>query len=214
MGKLHIRAFTFNPFYENTYVVYGSKEALLVDVGCDSAEERSALESFLLSSSLEVSAIVCTHAHIDHVLGLSWAQSRFGVSAYIHSAEEEIIRSLPAVGKMFGYPSFSPIERYDFLDMEKGVDVEGQHLSLRHVPGHSPGHVVLYYASGDWVLGGDTLFKNSMGRTDLPGGDHQTLLNSIKSGLFSLPDKTVVYPGHGETTTIGHEKRHNPFVHL
>lgn len=210
---LQVKKFTFNPFEENTYILYDeTKEAVIIDPGCYEQGERGLLNNFITGNGLKVSKLINTHCHIDHVLGNSFVKSSFGVPLFIHKNEIPVLSSVKVYASNYGFPKYEESEPDDFLD-EKDKLIIGKHeLDILFVPGHSPGHLVFYDADSGTCIAGDTLFQGSIGRTDLPGGDHHTLLSKIKSELFSLPNDTVVYPGHGPETSIGMEKKHNPFV--
>ena len=210
---LHIKCFTFNPFQENTYLVYDdSGIAALIDPGCHTSGERKELEDFIQSEGLKVSQLLNTHCHIDHVLGNAWAIRQFHVDLQIHPNEVSVLKSVEVYAPTYGFFGYESTEAGRFLEEGQEIQVGEEILKTLYVPGHSPGHLVFYHESSHRCIGGDTLFRGSIGRTDLPGGNHQLLLSKIKSQLFSLPDSTVVFPGHGPETTIGFEKIHNPFV--
>ncbi|MBS4073242.1 MAG: MBL fold metallo-hydrolase [Algoriphagus sp.] len=210
---LHIKLFTFNPFQENTYLIYDeSKEATLIDPGCFTHAEKRELEDFILSENLKVTQLLNTHCHIDHVLGNAWAVKKFGIPLQIHPNETSVLKSVEVYAPNYGFQGYESTEAEKYLEEGQEIWVGKEKLSVIFVPGHSPGHVVFYHAESKQCIAGDTLFKGSIGRTDLPGGNHNLLLNKIKSQLFALPDETVVYPGHGPETTIGFEKIYNPFV--
>ena len=211
---LAVKQFSFNPFSENTYVVYhrSSRSAYVVDPGCYGEEEELELRNFLEEEKLDPKAILLTHAHIDHVLGLATLQANYRLSAYLHPDEKENFSALPSYAPIFGIQTYregtidKPLREGDRLPLGDTT------LLVRKVPGHSPGHVVLYNEEDKLLFAGDTLFYEGIGRTDLPGGDHETLLQSIRKELYTLPDDTKVYPGHGPSTVIRHEKKNNPFV--
>lgn len=207
-----IKLFTFNPFQENTYVVYEGHVAWIIDPGCSDGNERKMLESFLKKESLIPQCIINTHCHIDHVIGNKWCKEMYDIPLYIPDGEQVVLDRLVDVGKMYNYPvEASPAP--DHLMVHDGqMHLGGKTWRLISAPGHSPASICLYHAEDNSLIAGDVLFLESIGRTDLPGGNHQRLLDSIVNQLFTLPDHTVVYPGHGPSTTIGHEKVHNPFL--
>jgi hydroxyacylglutathione hydrolase len=210
---LHIKSFTFNPFQENTYLLYDDQGiAALVDPGCDTPTERAELERFILSNGLKLEHLLNTHCHIDHVLGNAWAKKRFGIPLWIHEKEVSVLRSVEVYAPNYGFKGYESSIADHFLVEGQEFQVGSEQLKVLFVPGHAPGHVVFYHEKSGQCIGGDTLFKGSIGRTDLPGGNHELLLTKIRTELFSLPEKTIVYPGHGPETTIGFEKVHNPFV--
>lgn len=210
---LHIKSFTFNPFQENSYLVHDdSGTAVLIDPGCHNAAERSELEDYIAAKTLKVVNLLNTHCHIDHVLGNAWAKKRFGIPLWIHRQEIPVLKSVEVYAPNYGFHGYESAEADHFLEEGQLFKIGEESLKVLFVPGHAPGHVVFYHEESGQCIGGDTLFKGSIGRTDLPGGNHDLLLEKIKSELFSLPDRTIVYPGHGPETTIGFEKVYNPFV--
>jgi hydroxyacylglutathione hydrolase len=210
---LHIKSFTFNPFQENTYLIYDdSNEATLIDPGCFTPAEKKTLEDFIHSNNLRVTQLLNTHCHIDHVLGNAWAAKKFGIQLKIHPNESSVLKSVEVYAPSYGFHGYEASEAEGFLEEGQEIKVGSESLSVIFVPGHSPGHLVFYHEASKRCIGGDTLFKGSIGRTDLPGGNHSLLLEKIKNQLFVLPEETVVFPGHGPETTIGFEKVYNPFV--
>jgi glyoxylase-like metal-dependent hydrolase (beta-lactamase superfamily II) len=212
---LNIRIFTFNQFEENTYVLYNEQNlCCIIDPGCYFPEERVGLKTFLEKTGLKPVLLLNTHCHIDHVFGNKFIHDTWGLTLHIHELEKQVLEQTPA----FGEELDMPFENYEgpliFLKEGKKIMLGNDALEIRFVPGHSPGSVCFYYEAGGFVIGGDVLFNLSIGRTDLPGGDFDTLINSIQTQLFTLPAATKVYSGHGPMTTIGFEKMNNPFVKL
>jgi glyoxylase-like metal-dependent hydrolase (beta-lactamase superfamily II) len=210
---LQIKQFTFSPMAENTYVVYNeNKEASIIDPGCLTVMEKAELEGFIKRNELSVKNILLTHAHLDHVFGLKWAVETYNTIPHMHPAEQPVLDRGHQMGLMYGltFDDYTGIT-YPIADgevLQLGEDL----LEIIYAPGHAPGHVCYYCKKQDFVIGGDVLFQGSIGRTDLPGGNYETLIRSIKTRLLILPDQTVVYSGHGPETTIGEEKRFNPFL--
>jgi glyoxylase-like metal-dependent hydrolase (beta-lactamase superfamily II) len=212
---LHIKCFTFNPFQENSYLLYDDEgTATLIDPGCYTAEEKRELEAFVLDQNLQVTQLLNTHCHIDHVLGNAWAMERFQVSLQIHVLEVPVLKSVEVYAPNYGFRDYVPSEANTFLVEGQDIFVGKEKLRCIFVPGHAPGHLVFYHEDSKRCIAGDALFRGSIGRTDLPGGNHTLLLEKIKSQLFILPEETLVYPGHGPETSIGFEKKNNPFVGL
>lgn len=210
---LKIKSFTFNPFQENTYLIYDeTKEATLIDPGCFGTAEQLDLLDFISKENLKVTQLLNTHCHIDHVLGNAWAKKTFGVKLGIHQNEKPVLKSVEVYAPNYGFREYESAEADYYLEEGKSIQVGKEELSILFVPGHSPGHLVFYHEDSHRAIGGDTLFRGSIGRTDLPGGNHDLLLHKIKSELFTLPEETIIYPGHGPETTIGFEKLNNPFV--
>lgn len=209
---LRIVPFTFNPFQENTYVLHDGREAVLVDPGCWNTGEEHELETYLVENGLTPVKLVLTHAHIDHVMGCAWAEKRYGLRPWMHRDGEELLKRAPAQAAIYGLhcePAPPPAGHLGDGDV---VLLGNARMEVLFVPGHAPGHIALYLPEEQAVIAGDVLFHRSIGRTDLPGGDLDTLLTSITTKLFPLPEEVVVHSGHGPTTTIGDERRHNPFL--
>ena len=208
-----VKDFTFNPLQENTYIVYNEeKNAIIIDPGCYFDNERSMLEDFICDNHLTIKYLLNTHCHLDHVFGNKWVYEKYGTPLYIHKQENQTLAMAPASGLMWGIP----FDNYDGpiyeLTPGKYITLDDDELQIMFTPGHSPGHLSFYSSKEGWLISGDVLFRESIGRTDLPGGDYSTLIKSIKENFWQLPEETVVYSGHGPTTTIGHEKKHNPFL--
>lgn len=207
-GDLSVRAFAGGAFAENCYLVHCARDgaAALIDPGAAVDEALRAAEA----DSLRVERIVLTHAHLDHVDGVARARKATGAPVLLHPEALEMYRAAPAQAQMFGV-GLDPLPEVD-APLKAGVAVEigACGLEVRSTPGHAPGHVTLV---GDgFAIVGDCVFAGSIGRTDLPGGDFQTLIRSIRSEILTLPDETVLYPGHGPETTVGHERVSNPFL--
>jgi hydroxyacylglutathione hydrolase len=210
---LQIKQFTFSPMAENTYVLYNeNKQACIIDPGCYFLEEKGQLEAFITQMGLAVDYLLLTHAHLDHVFGLKWAADTFQIKPYLHQNELKVLERGPVMASMYGMPFPAYEGEVNLIAAGDKISLGTDILDVVYAPGHSPGHVCYYCAAQGFVIGGDVLFQRSIGRTDLPGGDHQTLLNSIRTQLFVLPDDTVVHSGHGPSTTVGEEKRFNPFL--
>lgn len=210
---LQIKTFTFNPFSENTYVLFDeTKEATIFDPGCFDKREKETLANFILAEGLKVTQLVNTHCHIDHVLGNTFVKNTYKVPLWIHRNEIPVLKSVKVYAPNYGFAGYQEAEADAFIDEKQKLTIGNQILDILFVPGHAPGHLVFYHQPTGICIAGDTLFQGSIGRTDLPGGDHQTLLNSIRREMLNLPQETTVYPGHGPATSIGEEKENNPFV--
>jgi glyoxylase-like metal-dependent hydrolase (beta-lactamase superfamily II) len=210
---LTVKIFSFNPVSENTYIVYNDdNEALIIDPGCYFDEEKKALAEFIANNKLRPVQLLNTHCHLDHVFGNKWVYETFGLELFLHANEEQVLKFAPQSGKMWGLE----FENYEgplhFLNEHDVIKLERDELKVINAPGHSPGSICFYSEAERFIIAGDALFKESIGRTDLPGGNHEVLIQSIKEQLFVLPDDVTVYPGHGDATTIGHEKKYNPFL--
>lgn len=212
---LAIQTFEFNPFQENTYVLYDeTNEAVVVDAGCYEREEEKELSDFITHKNLTVKAVINTHSHIDHILGSYYVKDKYKVPLLIHKLDEQTLRSGKVVSQMYGIPRFSEVAADGYLTEDEFFKFGNQSFEVLFLPGHAPGHVGFYHAQQKVLMGGDVLFLRSIGRTDLPGGNYDTLIESIHKKIFTLPDDVVVYPGHGPTTTVGEEKVENPFCAL
>lgn len=210
---MEIHSFTFNPFAENTYLVIGEQgSCLVVDPGMMDASENDYFDTFLRDKGLNLTGHILTHAHIDHVLGVEHIEKKYSLKARAHPESRLVFEACPRVAEMYGIPYFPGSDPIYDLSEEEGLELDGSHIELRYVPGHAPGHIVLIDHAGKQVVAGDTLFQRSIGRTDLPGGNHELLLQRIRTELFTLDDDYRVWPGHGPSTTIGEEKSENPFL--
>lgn len=209
---LHV--FEFNPFAENTYIVYDdSGECVLFDPGCYTAEERKALRAFIEEKGLKPVRLINTHCHLDHVFGNRFVSDTWQLPLEIHHDELPLLQRFPDICRMYGIPGAeaSP-EPALFLTHGDVVSFGNTRLEVLLTPGHSQASLSFYNRQEGYVIAGDVLFLESIGRTDLPGGDFDTLIASIRRELFTLPGETIVYPGHGPATTIRHEKEYNPFL--
>ena len=210
---LKIKVFTFSPIQENTYVLYNEKsECLIIDPGCYFPEEQQELKDFIDKSGLLPKWLVNTHCHLDHVFGNKFIAETYNLTLHLHPKEEIVLQFAPTSGLMYDMPFDNYQGEFIFLNEGDKITLGKDELEIIHAPGHSPGSICFYCKEQKFIIGGDVLFNGSIGRTDLPMGDHQTLLNSIKQKLFVLPDDVIVYSGHGPETTIGVEKKSNPFV--
>jgi len=212
---LNVKMFTFNPVQENTYIVYNEKkECCIIDPGFYFPEEREKFKAFIEENNLQPTLLLNTHCHLDHVFGNKFVHDTWGLSLHIHEKEKQMLDLAPASGEMWQLP----FENYEgeliFIKENSGIKIGNDELETRFAPGHSPGHVCFYDEADGFAISGDVLFHGSIGRTDLPGGDFHTLINSIQTQLFTLPDETKIYCGHGPMTTVGFEKMNNPFVKL
>jgi glyoxylase-like metal-dependent hydrolase (beta-lactamase superfamily II) len=213
MLSLHVKTFTCNPFQENTYVVYNNeKQAFIVDPGMYFPEEFDRLFEFIDIHQLQPVALLNTHCHIDHVLGIPAVLERFSIPYLFHEKERIVFDHIADTARRFGLHPLSVPEPSGYIREGEQVMLGKDAFTVLFTPGHSPGSICFYHEGEGILLDGDVLFQQSIGRTDLPGGDYNTLIHSITTQLFSLPDAVTVYSGHGPATSIGFEKTNNPFL--
>ncbi len=210
---MEIKTFVFNPFGENTYVVSDAGgECIIIDPGCYSAQERRTLAEYIRASGFRPVMAVCTHGHVDHILGAQWVKDEFGIPMALHPQDEFLVRSAPMHGAMYGFEVACGPSAETALAEGGRVEFGGTELSVIHTPGHTPGHVCLYNEREKTLFTGDTLFRESIGRTDLPGGDYSWIMRSILDKILPLGGDVAIYPGHGPSSTLGHEALYNPFI--
>ena len=199
---------------ENTYVLYdSSKECVIIDPGCFTNEEEQILSNFISENKLNPVMLWHTHSHLDHMFGSSYVMNTYNIELWIHNEDFQTLMAFNRACDMYGIPvKNNPPKESKFFDLRNGMSFGNSTIEIRFVPGHAPGHVVFISNESNFVVNGDCLFDGSIGRTDLPGGNHQQLLESIRKELFSLSENMVVYCGHGSETTIGKEKQSNPFL--
>jgi len=211
---MNIKSFTFNPFQENTYIVYDeTKECLIIDPGCYTDAERKELKVFIEGKGLNPVKLINTHCHIDHVLGNKFASEQWDIRLHMHKEDLPVLDKVGDIGKMYGLEDYegSPYPKH-FLTHGDTLTFGKSSFKILFTPGHAPGHICLYSKKNNLLIAGDVIFQRSIGRTDLPGGDHSTLINSIITQLFPLPNETQVFCGHGPSTNLGYEKENNPFL--
>jgi glyoxylase-like metal-dependent hydrolase (beta-lactamase superfamily II) len=223
---LTVKSFVFSPLQENTYVLFNQKDACcIIDPGCYFGPERMELKEYIEQQGLTPKILLNTHCHLDHVFGNKFVYDTWDLPLHLHEKERAVLEEAPAMGVEWELP----FEQYrgELIDLRpgeavswdggeirvgKGMGGGADALTILFLPGHSPGSVGFYCPAQGFLIGGDVLFRGSIGRPDLPGGDYGTLLRSIREELWKLPDDTIVYSGHGEPTTIGWERAHNPFL--
>ena len=210
---LQVHSFVFNAFQENTYIVYQEKgDCAIFDPGMSNVAEQDALVAFLEEHQLVPTALYNTHGHVDHVLGNHFIYEKYGLIPQMHEGEVPVLVAVQNIAPAYGFRyDVSPIPE-TFLNEGDHVTIGQYNFEILFVPGHSPAHIAFYCADQKILIGGDILFSGSIGRTDLPGGNHQLLLDNIKTKIYTLDPDTMVYPGHGPSTTIGIEKKTNPFI--
>lgn len=208
-----VKSFTFNPVQENTYLLCNEhKECIIIDPGCYYDHEKEELKSFINLNKLQPKFLLNTHCHLDHVFGNKFIAEEYNITLNAHPLEKKILELAPASGLMFNLPFDNYHGEVTYLEEGDKIFLGDDELEVIHAPGHSPGSICFYCKKQHFIISGDVLFYNSIGRTDLPGGNHEHLISSIKEKLFKLPGDTTVYPGHGSTTTIGAEIRENPYL--
>lgn len=206
---------TFNPVAENTFLVFDNKtrETIIFDPGCFTPEEERELVAAIEARQLKPVKLINTHCHFDHIFGNAFIKEKYGLELGIHELEAPILEMAPVVVNMYGLPPMTPSPPADYFIAEgETITLGDNKFKVLFCPGHSPGSICFYNETDGYVIAGDVLFEGSIGRTDLPGGDHETLLGSILTRIMPLPDTTKVYPGHGGPTTVGKERRSNPFL--
>ncbi|NQU85295.1 MAG: MBL fold metallo-hydrolase [Mariniphaga sp.] len=210
---LEIKKYVVNPLQENSYLIYDeTKECIIIDAGFYYGEEEDEVDYFIEKNELKLQKLVNTHCHFDHIMGVEYLRNKYKVRFEAHEEDAFWVERAVEQGARFGF-DMKPVNPIDkFIVEDEIIRMGNSELRIIHVPGHSAGHVVLYDEKEGNLIAGDVLFYGSIGRTDLPGGDYNTLIDGIKSRLFCLPDETIVYCGHGPETTIGFEKIHNPFL--
>ncbi len=211
---LKIQKFTFNPFQENTFLLWDaiSLEAMIIDPGCSNNNEEEILNSFINEQKLSVQYLLNTHCHIDHILGNAFVKEKYNCKYFAPELDLPLLDNLISQAEMFGVKAKKSPLPDEFITEDLILKLGEIELTFLFTPGHTPGEYCIYSKSENVCFSGDVLFYESIGRTDLWGGDYDTLINSINNKLFILPEITRVFPGHGEETTIGHEKKNNPFL--
>lgn len=212
---MKIKQIPNNPFQENTYVVWdeATMEAAIVDCGALFPQEEERIDVFVNDNNLKIKYILNTHLHLDHCFGNAWAAERYGVLPMAHEDDETLLARMGEQARMFGLPFEVRTEKLGgYLKDGDVLKLGDNEIKVIHTPGHSRGGLCFYIPAAGWLVSGDSLFEGSIGRTDLEGGSYATLIKSITERLLILPEETVVYPGHGAYTTIGEEKKSNPFL--
>lgn len=213
---LQLQSFTFNPFAENSYIVWDEQSlaCAIFDPGCSNYQEEKVLSEFIEEHKLNPILLINTHCHIDHVLGNKFISDTYNLPLHAHSLEKSMIEWAHQASLLYQIPYTPSPEIGVFLDDKQELKIGNQSMTIRFTPGHSPGHLTFVSPEAKWALVGDVIFNRSIGRTDLPQGDFETLSHSIKSQIYTLPDTCILYNGHGDPTDVGSEKLYNPFVRL
>ncbi|MDQ3291061.1 MAG: MBL fold metallo-hydrolase, partial [Bacteroidota bacterium] len=189
---MNVTSFTFNPFSENTYLLHDeTKECIVIDPGCYDKSEQEELTNFVAEQGLQIIKLVNTHCHVDHILGNKFISDKYQVQLTIHEADLPTLRAVKVYAPSYGFTRYEELLPTEYLKEGEILRFGNTELQILFTPGHAPGHVVFYHAPSGQVIGGDVLFNQSIGRTDLPGGDFSTLIQSIKTKLFTLPDSVI-----------------------
>ena len=212
---MKVSRFTFNMFGVNTYILWDdiSKEAVIVDPGMINENEQKKIDSFLETNNLSLTHLINTHMHIDHAFGISYVKNNYNLKLECNLEDQFLAQRLKEQANMFGLPISIEDLQID-IDLKDGdrIQLGDEDIFILHMPGHSPGSIILYAQQSNFIISGDVLFNTSIGRTDLPGGNYAQLINAIKNKLLILPEDVTVYPGHGSETSIGYEKQNNPYL--
>jgi len=213
---MKIKSFTFNPFQENTLIIYdNSKECMIVDPGFYEEKEQIEFLSFIIDNKLTPTKLINTHCHIDHILGNNFIINQWGLNITLHKNELKVLEYATGVASVYGFNNYIHPNKENSLTLieeHEKISFGNTEFDILFVPGHSPGHICLYNKEQNTLISGDVIFQNSIGRTDLPGGDHELLINSIFKNILPLPEQTLIYPGHGPATNLKFEKENNPFL--
>ena len=209
-----VKVFTFNLFAENTFVLIDeeTKEVVIVDPGTSTSAEEKILEDFILSNNLSIKYMINTHCHIDHILGCKFIKEKYNPVYYVPEKDMILFDNAQQQAQMFGLILEPPLQPDQFLTEQTELFLGKSKIAFLFTPGHTSGEFCLYLEKEKICITGDVLFKEGIGRTDLWGGDYDVLINSIETKLFTLPDEVVIYPGHGDSSSIRHEKQYNPFL--
>ncbi|HAN19689.1 MAG: MBL fold hydrolase [Bacteroidetes bacterium GWC2_33_15] len=207
-----IKKFIFNPFQENTFLLYDeTNECVVIDAGCNDKNEQLELLTFIEENELKLKMILNTHCHIDHIMGNAFLVEKYNVPSIAHKDDLPLLQRSNDMAIAFGFTIRKPPVPSKYVNHGEIIEFGNTSLKVLHVPGHSPGCIAFYCEKDGFIIVGDVLFAGSIGRTDLPGGDYDTIILSITNHIFSLPGEVIVYPGHGNSTTVEHEKNTNPY---
>jgi hydroxyacylglutathione hydrolase len=210
---LKVKSFQFSPIQENTYVLYNEQnQCAIIDPGCYYQNEVEELKRFIHQNKLTPILLLNTHCHLDHVFGNKAIAEAYTLTLHLHKNEQQVLGFAPTSGLMYNLPFDNYTGDFIFLEHGDTVKIGSDELNVLLTPGHSPGSISFYNANDGFVISGDVLFKNSVGRSDLPGGNHETLIKSIQQHILTLPPQTIVYSGHGPKTTVADEMANNPYL--
>ena len=210
---MQVHTFSFNPFSENTYILSNElNEAIIIDPGMYFAEENAQFFEYINQHKLVPKQLILTHAHLDHVFGVNWVADTYNLVPLLHKDDQFLYDNAVGMAAKYRLKMKELVKNTNGLEANSSFLFGDEVINVYHTPGHSPGSVCLYQKESGFVIAGDVLFQGSIGRTDLPGGNFDTLIRSIKTHLFTLPNEVVVYSGHGPLTTVGQERILNPFL--
>jgi hydroxyacylglutathione hydrolase len=211
---VQVKIFTFNLFNENTFVLWDdkTKESAVIDPGVSTSDEKETLTDFITNKKLNIKYLINTHCHIDHILGCKFVKEKFNPVYYAPEKDMLLLKNSGMQAQMFDIEFEEPPEPDNWISDEIELFLGNSKILFLFTPGHTPGEYCLFLEKEGVCITGDVLFKEGIGRTDLWGGDYNTLIHSIENKLFTLSDDVKIYPGHGEVSTIGHEKQYNPFL--
>jgi hydroxyacylglutathione hydrolase len=210
---IDIKSFTMGPFSENTYLLYNeNKNGIIVDPGMYTTSEDELIFEYIAQHHLNITQIINTHAHLDHVFGVPSMVQQYNIPFAITQAEQATYNWAAEAATKYGLQINNLPEPSYYIKPNETITIDADILKIIDTPGHSPGHICLYNEAQQFLIGGDAIFQMSIGRTDLPGGNHAQLIQSITANILSLPDATIIYSGHGPTTTVGFEKMNNPYL--
>ncbi len=212
---LVVKKFVFNMFSVNTYVIWdeGTKESIIIDPGCSNSSEEKELTKYIDSNGLCLLYLLNTHCHVDHLMGSNFIKNSFGPRYFVPEKDVELLKHAVDQAVVFGLEIKPPPLPDKLISRNTDLTIGNSHVTFLFTPGHTAGEYCFYFSKESVCITGDVLFKNGIGRTDLWGGDYETLITSIRTVLLTLPDNVMIYPGHGESSKIGLEKRENPFLH-
>jgi len=208
-----LKTLIFNSFQVNMYLLYDeTKECIIVDASCVSKQEKAKLTTFISDNQLKPVQLVITHPHIDHVAGMKYICDYYKIPLTIHKEAVSLLKGMPNYANLFGFNEYENVEPSNWVTDEETIQFGHAEIKIIYTPGHADGSICLYAKEEGFVISGDVLFYESIGRSDLPTGNSNTLITNIKNKLLVLPENTIIYPGHGPSTTIGNEKRNNPYL--
>ena len=211
---MEIKKFTFNSFQENTYIVSSNQECMIIDPGCSNKYEQQILENYITKNKLAPITLINTHCHLDHIFGNKFISEKYKLTPKMHAKDLPLLKKAVEIAKLYNVPLDPPPLNVDLITEKDTIKIGASTWQILFTPGHAPGHICLLNSEMKKLIAGDVLFFMSIGRTDLPGSNHDDLIMSIQNKLFVLNNNTEVFCGHGDNTSIGFEKQNNPFVRI